>query len=1833
MWSPKRAIANCFNCANNERSTSTESGHNRVDGTGTARQPNTIPVAVVGVACRLPGNVTSPSKLWDICSGGSSQDESPSPTPTLSDRSGVDSAYYTDGSAETSPRKKQVESSSSQEDFSLFTGSFLGVTVDELNTLDSEARILLKIAYEATENAGLPIESLAGTTTSVFTGFHGESLSYPHSIKTKNSTQLSSSISNLYDLRGASMSIDAGCSSSLVCLHQACETIRSGESQVSIVGAVETASGTSSAAALILKSLDAALRDGDRVHCVIKATGLSHNGRSKEVSIESEKQLIQGVYQRAGLNPNETAYLETNSPDSHAGSLAEILGGRLKADDQILVGSVSADLGHELGPVQGLAAIIRSGLAMNSGQANSASKPLRTSIHNNGCGGTNAHLVLESTPPSSQSSTETKGSLTGSEIPSRVFVLSAEDADTTRAVAKSLGSHLRQSINEGKKISPADLAYTLAERRSRLSYKAAIRAGNLEELTEALGRPDLKIRTTGSNKHRLGFVFNGQGAQWHAMGRELLSTYPVFASAIKEADGILRGFGADWSLEEELSRDAETTRVSEINISQPSTVALQLALVNLLRSWNIHPSAVVSHSTGEFAAAYAAGALSFSQALGIVYHLGDLARKYYGGSQSGAGGMAAAAIGAKEVEKYLTNTSAGGKVVVACINSPKSVTLSGDTEDLDEVLKRLDDDNVFARKLKVPLGYHSHHMLSFEAEYTERLRQLFSPTSKPGQTLPGEQVTYVSPVTGDVVTSPQEVLTPEYYVRNIISPVLFSDAFKAFSEHVDQVIEIGPHSTLSGPIREILRETRGEELGFEYMTCLKRPVDAILTMQDLACDLVTLGYPVSLRDVNSPSNKDQNYNFVADLPSYPWSGHVSDAATPEAEESSSTQAELDDVITTSKVSWELDILHNIPDEVKDTMRINLTQDELDREKILMRASYYLIFDAFQNLHGKVQDSWTPSQKQMYDWMAATVETGKQGGFGSGSALWSRATPGMKQLLYDELSQGKYGVAGELIAQLGAKLADLVQNQVTPAELAKATDELVHRYYTEVPMLKSRTYKQLSQVTELFALKNPGAKVLEIGGAGAGGMTRAVLETFGSRSTRGGTLLGNYVFTHKDPDALEKARQYLSSLDLDDDSLVEYKTLDIEQELPDSFPVGTFDLIAVAQTLGNQAGDLNKTLVNARRLLKPGGRLFLVGTTQYRLDIELVSRALSSYSSPLSIDKLHTTLREAGFTGVDFEIGDCEQPQYQNSSFIMSTAAPDTSTGFPSAVSVLYTTPIPESWHDRLAGVIRENIPNISTVEAKSWDTFEPPADGDDKRIHIFTGDLFGRGSLTEGTNESSLVKLQKLVQAVQNALLLSPGGVVDAQELSYATTFEFLRDLSLQDSTVGKRLVQLDVEFKGAESSVDSTIEHIVHVLQATMDDNVPLSDVDTEYTVRDGMLHIPRILPVEIDVAKDDNVAEESKLFTDPDATVLLIDCGNDNAGRIEELAKWLVDQGVRNLLVASNGSRPEALLRKIDEGKCNIQFRDCDISSESSVADLLKDVGSSPSVPSIRGVIVLDGSKGVHQEALNASDSEISSSALDQLKQAAERKIAGIRNLDIHLPSDLDFFVVLSPFNPSLAKRFSGSFSDSLPRERTKAGRPITVVHVPSGRAGFDRIDGDDTTSTTTVSVAHHLHRAISHAIQLQSISAENHQIIVGLPHWNKISADSPLKADPRFRTLQLGVQRKRRDAISSSEAAQTSSPSDLLLRFLDEKSEDGIVQALQAQLAVLLRTQAAEEIDPNKALATYGVDSIVAIEVRTWLAETTDGRAKLSVLEILNSDSLYRVAKMVIARAEKK
>lgn len=318
--------------------------------------------------------------------------------------------------------------------------------------------------------------------------------------------------------------------------------------------------------------------------------------------------------------------------------------------------------------------------------------------------------------------------------------------------------------------------------------------------------------------------------------------------------------------------------MNEPALSLPLCAAVQISLVNLLRSWNINPTAATGHSSGEVGAAFAAGAIDFRDALTIVYVRGVLTSKFLQKSRT-RGGMLAIGLGREDAEPYLLGLTSG-KAVIACVNSPSSVTVSGDLDAIEEIEAKIHSANIFARKLKVEAAYHSHQMQPLAKDYLKSLQQQLNHNGNFSSTH------FSSSVYGEVLKSAHQ-LDAAYWVQNMLQPVLFEDSLRkmcmgSFSPDseiagklVDTLIEIGPHGALAGPIRQTLLQSETKGLNITYETCLRRGEDAVKTLQILACSLLSKGYPVDVGAVNFPGlRKTQALQVVHDLPSYPWNHSV-----------------------------------------------------------------------------------------------------------------------------------------------------------------------------------------------------------------------------------------------------------------------------------------------------------------------------------------------------------------------------------------------------------------------------------------------------------------------------------------------------------------------------------------------------------------------------------------------------------------------------------------------------------------------------------------------------------------------------------------------------------------------------------------------------------------------------------------------------------------------------------------------------------------------------------------------------------------------------------------------
>ena len=318
---------------------------------------------------------------------------------------------------------------------------------------------------------------------------------------------------------------------------------------------------------------------------------------------------------------------------------------------------------------------------------------------------------------------------------------------------------------------------------------------------------------------RLLGVFTGQGAQWPAMGAHLIRTSAFARDRIQFLEDSLsalpEGDRPQWSLRTEMLAGADTSRIAEAALSQPLCTAIQVVLIDLLRSAGITFAAVVGHSSGEIAAAYAAGFLSARDAIRIAYYRG-LYAKFAGNEATGQkGGMMAVGASWDEAQALCNSPQFKGRLAVAAHNSPASVTLSGDQDAVNEAKKQLDGEKKFARLLKVDTAYHSHHMLPCGDRYVASLKECGVKVIKDRK---DTSTVWFSSVTGEpeAMTSIDE-LQDEYWRDNMTGAVLFSEAVKNAinqSEHIDLAIEVGPHPALKGPATQNVAEVRTAPLPY-----------------------------------------------------------------------------------------------------------------------------------------------------------------------------------------------------------------------------------------------------------------------------------------------------------------------------------------------------------------------------------------------------------------------------------------------------------------------------------------------------------------------------------------------------------------------------------------------------------------------------------------------------------------------------------------------------------------------------------------------------------------------------------------------------------------------------------------------------------------------------------------------------------------------------------------------------------------------------------------------------------------------------------------------------------
>jgi len=870
--------------------------------TGTA-----IPVAIVGIGCRLPGGISGPKDLVAFLSAhGDAVTEIPQ------NRWSVD--LYHDPQKDAPGKAYVKHGGFLTQDVFEFDPAPFGISPREADRLDPQQRLLLEVAWEALEDASIPIERIRGTNTSVFMGgftLDHQNLLYSednrrlldaHTAVGASLTILSNRISYTFDLHGPSMTVDTGCSSSLVATHLAYRSVAYDGCELSIVGganvmispatmvtmckgqflAADGRSKSFSAAAdgygrgegagvIVLKRLDSALRDGNRIYAVLRASGVNQDGRTDAMPVPSEdaqRALADSVRKAAGLAPGDIGYIEAHGTGTRVGdpiearAIGSVYGAMRSTPARI--GSIKTNIGH-LEAGAGITGLIKAALSVHTRtilpqrdvgvpnpdipferlglQVAAEAEPwplpgvAHAAVNSFGYGGTNAHVIVSEWRAPEGKATE---AIARAEPSLQLVPVSAASPGALVAQAAQLATAAPADVWR-------DVSYTLARHRSHLTERMVVLASSGQELSDALakfGRGEAVAECVvgrASTERKLLWVFTGMGPQWFAMGRELYGSEPIFREAVDAADAAFAKVSGA-SIVREMLRDEAHSQMHSNSIAQAANFVLQVGLVAMLRARGVPCDGVLGHSVGELAAAWAAGCLTLEQAAFAAYHRSRIQQKV-----AGKGTMLAAGIGEEEAAALLRDIRGA---TIATYNSPRSLTFAGGSDALARIAARLTERQAFHRMMNVEVAYHSDHMDPLREEFLDSLAELAPKTP---------EVPLYSTVRGTREDGP--IHDARYLWENARLPVLLQRALeRSIEDGYSAFLEIGPHPVLGGAIREVL-EACGKD--GKTVSCLKRKQPEQLTLLRAVAELHVAGVAIDFARLHPRGT-------ARELPHYPF---------------------------------------------------------------------------------------------------------------------------------------------------------------------------------------------------------------------------------------------------------------------------------------------------------------------------------------------------------------------------------------------------------------------------------------------------------------------------------------------------------------------------------------------------------------------------------------------------------------------------------------------------------------------------------------------------------------------------------------------------------------------------------------------------------------------------------------------------------------------------------------------------------------------------------------------------------------------------------------------------
>ena len=815
------------------------------------------PIAIIGIGCRFPGGANSPETFWKLLCR--SEDATCDIPPDRWDHESYFDEDY------TVPGKMNVRRGGFLERVDTFDPLFFGITPREAAQMDPQQRLMLELAWEAVEDAGVIPETLRGSRTGVFCGLTFNDYSIlksrigveaitPHTTVGSIACIVANRISYAFGLEGPSMSLDTACSSSLVAVHLACQSLRLGETTLALAGGVslmlapDTGIALSQIGALspdgrchtfdadangfaraegggviVLKRLPDAIRDGDPIYCVIRGSAVNNDGASNGLTAPSPKaqeSVIRDACRNAGIDPASVHYVETHGTGTPIGdpietaSLGAVYGTDRSEDRPLLIGSAKTTIGH-LEAAAGITGIVKVALSLKHSL-------LAPNLHFNkpsssiDFAGLRLRVVNQLQPWPISPDERRRGAVSAFGIggtnahvvledlpsPKTLLLIAGEDTSALQAkVSKTLATLAHDDV------SLTQLSFELMKSANQ-QQRVAVLAESPAELKE-------KLQTVLENKpdkdvfRREAEVIAPQDPVWvfSGVGGQWLGMGCSLMNEQPVFRATLERFAQEierhlgWSLFAELTADVSNSRLERIDVLWPTLCAIQVALADQWRAFGIKPAAVIGHSLGEIAAAYTAGVLSLEESASVACHWSRLVEQ-----ARGNGAMALVAVGWEEAQEVIAPFA--DRITRGVNSSPSTTILTGDVSALDEVVAQLTGRGIFARRIAVPVAAHSSRMETCVTELPSLLSTL-----RPAKA----RIPFVSTNAGTFITG--EELGGSYWQRQFCEPVKFAQGIACLIEKGHTLfLECNPHPIVQKAIEECLVDAgkRGVVVGSLY---------------------------------------------------------------------------------------------------------------------------------------------------------------------------------------------------------------------------------------------------------------------------------------------------------------------------------------------------------------------------------------------------------------------------------------------------------------------------------------------------------------------------------------------------------------------------------------------------------------------------------------------------------------------------------------------------------------------------------------------------------------------------------------------------------------------------------------------------------------------------------------------------------------------------------------------------------------------------------------------------------------------------------------------------------